>query len=327
MIDFLTAQGANLQGQTIVHFGDVEKEVTAAHTSSVFFYLPEVDTFILTAEDVKRWCNGMFSNNIRKLQPGQGNRSAICNDRGHVQGFIDVYCLDHENFLCSLDGIDITKFNERFHMFMVLDDIEMIDQDRYALITVQGKEATSVLQHLELPIPEQDHAHLTHTGIRICRKDRSGHGGFDLFVPHTEQQQWWSRLQQGTAIPGGMQALDTLRIMAGHARWPNDGRAKSLIHELGVNEECCAFDKGCYVGQEIINRIDVKGLINKKITRILLSTAIELGTAVLLNDKQVGTITSYTTYQNKHYGLALLRKSAWPKGTVLSVDGHRAETF
>ena len=58
----------------------------------------EQTAFSLKGKTVQRWANGMFSNNIRKLQPNQGNYSAICDDRGRVQGFIYLYCLEKESF-------------------------------------------------------------------------------------------------------------------------------------------------------------------------------------------------------------------------------------
>ena len=59
--------------------------------------------------------------------------------------------------------------------------------------------------------------------------------------------------------PAGSRAMEMIRVRAGEARWPRDGREKTLIHELGLEAQVCAFDKGCYVGQEVINRVDVKG--------------------------------------------------------------------
>ena len=66
----------------------------------------------------------------------------------------------------------------------------------------------------------------------------------------------------------GTPKIEQHRILAQQARFPNDIGERAFLHELGLNEECCSFNKGCYVGQEIINRMDVKGLVNKSSTCI-----------------------------------------------------------
>lgn len=323
MLDRLQKYGPVISEDQILHFGNHDQEVARGQQTCGLLYLHKVRPFLLQSPNAKRWCNGMFSNNIRKLQPGQGNRSAICNDRGHVQGFIDVYCTDENEFFCTLEGNDQAWFSKRFGMFMMLDDIEMIDLQDVDVISLQGPTAQQVLQTILQP-PSQPHHHLLHEGIRVARKDRSGNGGFDLFVPQDKGFSIFEQLVAAGAHPIGAQAINTLRILSGRARWPEDSTGKSFIHDLVANEECCAFDKGCYVGQEIINRIDVKGLVNKKLTRIKLSEQVPVGTELYYNNKKVGPITSRTQYQSEHYGLAILRKNAWEPGTTLQVQDSSA---
>ena len=116
---------------------------------------PNAPHFILEGEEVRRWANGMFSNNIRKLQPMQGNYSAICDDRGRVQGFLHCYCLSDTQFLCILDGYSLEDFQKRFNMFMILDDIEL-EELELTHSFVCGEEAGQVLEELQFSIPEEN---------------------------------------------------------------------------------------------------------------------------------------------------------------------------
>ena len=59
------------------------------------------------------------------MKPMQRHRSAICDDRGRVQGFVDAICTSEDDFLCILGGISEVDFSKRFQMYMILDDIEM----------------------------------------------------------------------------------------------------------------------------------------------------------------------------------------------------------
>ena len=142
----------------------------------------------------------------------------------------------------------------------------------------------------------------------ILKKDRLG-GGFDILSDQTENL--WDTLKQNGAIEVGTQAQETERILQRKALWPSDSQRICFIHDLRLNEECCAFDKGCYVGQETINRMDVKGLVNKKLTLFVLSEAAIVGTTLHYNGSKAGIISSTCSFANQHYGLAIIRKKAW----------------
>lgn len=274
------------------------------------------NSFILSSSDARRWCNSMFSNNIRALQPSEGNRSAICDDRGRVQGLLDVYCLDPEHFLCVLDGVDQEWFLNRFKMYLILDDIEL-DDVQPELFHLCGPNTEFVLQSTGLPTPPQDQSVAQDDVHTVLRKNRFGPNGVDIITSDVNVLQ--ERLQQAGAHLVPEQAFDALRILHGRARWPNDGSDKSMIHELQLNEECCAFDKGCYIGQEIINRIDVKGLINKKIQRLQITGEATLQDSLMLDGKIVGTLSSIAQLDDRTVGLSVLRKKAWTPGTRLSL--------
>ena len=107
----------------------------------------------------------------------------------------------------------------------------------------------------------------------------------------------------------------------GRARWPVDGTEKSMVHELGLRDEVCNFNKGCYLGQEVINRVDVKGQVTKQLHRIAItgSTQDALGAAVELDDKVVGTITSVAETPEGCVGLAVLRRAAWGANQAVEI--------
>jgi folate-binding protein YgfZ len=283
----------------------------------------QYDSFYLHSEDAKRWCNSMFSNNIRKLNTAQGNRSAICDDRGRLQGLIDVYYLGDDRFLCILDGIDKEWFQQRFSMYMILDDIEHQPLQE-ELIHICGPESTALLKKQGYVIPDPNQQYSQHSTVQLMRKNRFGVDGFDLIsdnIPALIQELSLAGMQK---IPSA--AMDALRITNGLAKWPDDGTEKTMIHELALNEECCAFDKGCYIGQEIINRIDVKGILNKRIHKILISGEVNLGDSLQLNEQAVGKVTSLTTIDDQQVGLSVLKKSAWINGAILNISSGGTAT-
>lgn len=271
----------------------------------------------LSGEHTRRWCNGMFSNNFRSMKAHQYHRSAICDDRGRVQGFIDALCVSDTQFICSFDGITLEDFNGRFQMYMMLDDIEL-EEHSSSLCHIFGKEATVLLDTLGLPTPEKGEA-VVHNGLWIVQRSRlNGHDGFDILSStenNTALNSIVERLHsQGTATT--IDQFEDLRILSGTPRFPIDFTDKSFIHDYNLQDDVCSFNKGCYVGQEIINRMDIKKLATKKLLRIRLDGSWSIGEELLLEGKKSGIVTSVTS--DGTVGLALLRKTAWEMGTVLT---------
>lgn len=305
-----------------------DAEAAAARVGVAIFDLAPVDALVLSGEEVRRWINGMFTNKYTDVEPGQGRRSVIVDDRGRVQGLVDWYCLAEDRFLGVLEGVDAAWFAQRFRMFMILDDIECDHLEDVALLSLQGPGADALVASLGLPCPVGDHSHRAvdptapdDATVRICRKDRTGLGGLDLLVPRGVLDATWAAAVAAGATPAGQHALDALRIVAGRAAWPQDGTEKSMVHELGYNIDSVSFDKGCYLGQEVINRIERRGGVRKRLTRIALDDDAlpPVGAEVLLGEHVVGTVTSAARLDGRVWALGTLRESAWEPGTALRI--------
>jgi len=297
-------------------------EASAAQTGAGAVALSDVAVITLTGDDVRRWANSMFTNAIKRVRPGQGSRNAMCDDRGRVLGLGDVCCLRPDHLLVVLEaGSD--WFAERYRMYLMLDEIEM-EVVELAVISVAGPGSDDVARALGLSVPEADHAHVEATdgawaGVRVCRRDRTGLGGLDLLVPTERSSELLEAALAAGATAISAQTLDALRIRAGRAAWPADGSDRTLVHELRLEGEVCNFSKGCYVGQEVINRIDVKGQVQKRLTGVESDRPIPVGTAVHLDDREIGRVTSAATIDGRHLGLGILRKSAWEAGTAVEL--------
>tara|TARA_B100000575_G_scaffold268551_1_gene247557 strand:- start:558 stop:1589 length:1032 start_codon:yes stop_codon:yes gene_type:complete len=296
-----------------LRFGDPETEANRARSGAGLVDLAHVGTASLEGPDARRFSNGMFTNNIRNLSVGSGNRSAMCDDRGRVQGLLDVHCTDTERFDIVLEGVTAEWFEERYGLYIVFDDVELNVSDADPrVISLQGPSSESVLRDAGFPVPAEGNLLATDGPIRVAAKDRSGLGGYDIVVPLAQLLDRWNALIAAGAAVIGFEALEILRIRAGRPRWPVDGSKSTLVHELGINEEVCNFNKGCYLGQEVINRIDVKGLIQKRVTRVVLPPAKgSIGDTVHLDGKTVGTISSLTRGTEDSVALVFLRKAAW----------------
>jgi folate-binding protein YgfZ len=293
-------------------YAEANAECAAAKAAAGLADLTHLGTAVLEGPDARRFANGMFTNNIRDLEPGQVSRSAMCDDRGRVQGLIDVYCTGPDRFEVVLEGVSADWFEQRYALYIVFDDVELSVSDTTPwILSLQGPSAPEILASAGLPTPIPGHHTKTDSGIRVGAKDRTGLGGFDLLVPTALVEPTWTALLDAGATAMGHATMEDLRIRSGRAQWPADGTERSLIHELRLNQEVCNFNKGCYLGQEVINRVDVKGQVNKTLERLIFPKETPaIGLPVLLDGKAIGEISSVTHGPDNSVALAVLRKAA-----------------
>ena len=277
----------------------------------------------LSGENTARWCNGMFSNNFRAMKELDAHSSAICDDRGRIQGFIDCIKVDADNFIGILVGSTLEWFTKRFQMYMILDDIEM-EACNDTVLHLFGDKSADLLHTLGLPAPELGKA--TQVGSIWVRANERLRGviGFDILSVQEESPELEALHRQLSTLQSETTQKDweQFRISTGTAKFPEDFSDKSFIHEYDLQDRVCSFNKGCYVGQEIINRMDIKQLATKRLLRIALDgEGWTLGDELSLledgQEKKMGTITSLHSTAEGMIGLALLRKDAWSSETHL----------
>jgi aminomethyltransferase len=305
-------------------FGDRDAEADAGRAAAVLLDLPAHGVVTLAGPDARRFANGMFTNNIRALQPGRGNQSCMVDDRARIQGVLDTWCVDPETFLVVLDGVTPEAFEARYGKYIIFDDVELTDRSEdLGVVSVQGPGAGELLSKAGLPVPDEGFASVEE--LRVARRARTRAGGFDVIAPKTALPALWEGLRGAGGRPIGWEAAEALRVEAGLPRWPVDFGEKSLLHEMRMVERCGAFDKGCYIGQEVINRIDVMGQVNKKLwgLRMVEDAIPPVGAEVRVGGEAVGATLTGARDHGVARVLAILRKSAWQPG--LEVEVHAGD--
>jgi len=259
--------------------------------------------------DTRRFANGMFTNNVRDLPVGAVNRHAIVDDRGRVGGFLTLRCEADDTFLAVVEGPQRDALMARLEPFIVFDDVELSAVDGLAWFTVQGEGADAMVKGV------------SPGAVRWPRR-RSPMGGVDLLVPEAEAEAVWASLLGAGAVAADVASQERLRVAGGDPVWPRDTGARGLPHELGLRDEMLSFDKGCYLGQESINRIDVMGQVRRHLVAVRVAPAAEAppeGTEIR-TEKVVGTLTSPVALPEGGWlGLAVLRSPANEAGTSVAL--------
>ncbi|MDP2314741.1 MAG: glycine cleavage T C-terminal barrel domain-containing protein [Pseudomonadota bacterium] len=303
-------------------FGSVEGECAAVRTAAGLYDLADRGVVSLVGPDARRFCNGMFTNNVRDLAVGRGNASAMVDERARVQGLLRLYHTGTEAFLAVLEGVTPEAFEARYGKYIIFDDVELTDvSEQYGVLSVQGPDAAATLRRAGLPVPEGEGALVSVEALHVATNARSVPGGYDIVAPRDALPALWAGLLGAGAEPVGLDAREVLRIEAGIPRWPVDMSEKSLIHELRLVPTHASFEKGCYIGQEVINRIDVMGQVTKKIwgLEMGLDALPPAGAEVKIGEDIVGTVLSGAREGTRVRVLALLRKAAWEPGKAVEV--------
>jgi folate-binding protein YgfZ len=150
--------------------------------------------------------------------------------------------------------------------------------------------------------------------------------GLALHVEEGDRGTVVTALVEAGAVVLARDTLDALRIEEGRAWFGPDVTAENLLHELGHVAEYVSFSKGCYVGQEVVARLDARGgNVSKALRGLRLQGPAPAGTVLRADDKEIGRIT--TTAMSPRLGpiaLAFVHRSHFEPGTVVDVGGLKA---
>lgn len=296
------ARGAvaeSFEGVPVVRdFGDPEREWRAAHEGAAV--VPACYRRLLAASGGDRvdFLQGMVTNDVRDLAPGAGVYAALLNQTGKVITDLRLYA-DADRLLLDVLAWRETALRENLERFLVADDVEIEPAAAQPLLQLEGPLAAAVageaLGSAALPATPLAHAAAVFGGaaLRVVRASEAAGDGILICGPAAIAAALFDACREAGAVPAGLAAIDRLRIEAGIA-WPGiDMDEGTLIMETG-RAAAISFDKGCYLGQEVVERIAARGHVNRQLAGLLLDgeRLPERGAALLAAGRQVGYVTS-----------------------------------
>jgi folate-binding protein YgfZ len=300
--------------------------------------------FALTGPDRVRYLNAVTSGNIRDLTPGQSAPGLLLNAQGHMLAELTTLALEDRLLVLSHAFVRQRTF-EILDKFIIMDDATLEDETKKTgTIALEGPRAPELLRELtrvdyaELCAGAHMAAELESSGAvipcRILRRSFFGFPGVELLLPRESQWGVWQAL--GAAVrarggsPIGYRALDMLRLEAGVPWFGVDFDEHRIPQEAAVESTHLSFTKGCYTGQEIVERVRSRGHVNWRLTGILFDSAEapKFGAAVLAPDgTEAGEVTSaaFSPLAGKAIGMAYLRREYQQPGTKLRCGEAAAE--
>lgn len=320
--------------EAVAHFGDVPAEYAALTQSVGVLDLSFRGRVCLLGNDRVAFLHGQVTNDVKALKPGEGCYAALISAKGRMQSDLNVHRLDDELLLNFEPGLT-TAVTERLDKFIIAADVQIVDvAPHYGLLSAQGPRSRGAVEALGLggPLPERlsSIAKLsdpTVGDIYVANQPRLGSAGFDLFVPTNSLGAVADKLITATRRCGGRacgwEAFETARIEAGIPRFGADMDENTLPPEAGLDTHAVSYTKGCYIGQEVLNRIRTYGQVAKALRRLRLADDLPAlpmkGDKLFKDGKAVGLITSATRSPalNANVALGYVRRECNQPGTVL----------
>lgn len=270
-----------------------------------------------------RWLNGMISNNVRDLAPGRGVYGFALNPQGHILG--DLYVFNRgESLVAQIERTQVDKLLELLRRYIIMDKVEIEDLSaKTAVVGLAGPHSAKVLASagLQAELGSLQFVESTWNGspaTLVCG-DNTCVPNFELWVIREKAEAAWQQLKQHGAEPVSDQDLETFRILCGIPKFGQDIGERTLPQETG-QERALNFTKGCYIGQEIVERIRARGAVHRTFTGFEIQGNVPAtGTKVQSEGKDVGEITSILAapLAGKRLALGYLRKEFVASDKVL----------
>ena len=260
----------------------------------------------LTGEDRARLLHAMTTNHIQQLTPGSGCYAFFLNDKGRVIADANVLCRP-DHFLLDVEPETREPLYQHLDRFIIADDVTLEDAtDSIATIAVEGPQAAEVLQRAGAPIPEGEYSTVDWDHAVVARLNSTGDGGFFIFVPVSEKAALIARLEAAGAEPADAEAARVVRIEHGKARFGEDISERFLAQEAN-QPHALHFSKGCYLGQEIVERVRSRGQIHRVLKPLVLEMTEPPVTGTKLEDGAEITSAAYSPALRKVVALAYVR--------------------
>jgi folate-binding protein YgfZ len=322
-------------------FGDWRNEYAFARESLALIdknYRAYLD---FTGPDRVRYLNAILTNNLKSLTDHHGAVSLFLNPQGHIQAEIETYAFPDRIFCVSFAMIR-ERLIGGLEKYIIMDDVTLTDaSEKYGTLALEGPKAASVTAK----IAKVDVETLAELEVRDCtvgaihcsvsKRTVAGIASFEFLAERTDVPALWNLLLAATKEMGGgamgYTALNALRLEQGTPWFGYDFGEKQIPHEAGLQNSHISYTKGCYTGQEIVERVRSRGQVNR--TRVGLKfdaqTQPAPNTPLLFDGKEFGYVTrsGFSPAANAFIGMGYVRREKSAPESVLEWNGGTATVY
>ena len=279
---------------------------------SLSWYLqPTPIVFKVTGKDARRYLNNRLSNDLRTIQPGSSLVAGALTPQGRVEGIFTVYVEGSDTFYLACDSGERQPLFAALGRYIVADRVSIVDCSSEALVG-------HIVGDAPIKVPEG-------AILLTSPRRRLGLDGRDFLILSPSIAEVSEALVKDLGSPLSKQAYDAERFKSGFIQYPSEVNENIILTEAGLRE-AVSFQKGCYVGQEVIERSDAIGKLPRCVERIVFEGLISIApqaTVIGSDDKHIGKVLSVISCADatSTYAFALLKTGAYAAHSIVHCDG------
>lgn len=322
-------------------FSDLEREYRAARESVAIFDTNWYAIVTLAGRDRVKYLHNISSNDIKSLAEGRGTLALLLNPQGHILAELEVYALP-EKLLVLSHAAQRERTVATLRKYVIGSQVQIEDlTEQLGGIGIEGPRAAEVVQRAcgvalgALADFEIKEITMDAVPCWILRRSHFGEPGAEIIAPRAALPALWQWLLAEVRATGGepigMAAFHALRLEAGVPWFPADFNDAMIPHEAAIETTHVSLNKGCYTGQEIVERVRSRGHVNRRRVSLKFSVAGPPvpGTKLRANGAEVGYVTSaaFSPGVQTAIGMGYLRREYFAPGSVVEFDGGTAEVL
>lgn len=318
--------------ETALSYGAPSAELAALRSGCGIFSLAWRSRINVAGKDRVRWLHNMVTNNVRDLPVNRGKYNFVLNAQGRILG--DMYIFNRgEILLLETDASQVETLLNTMKRFIIMDKVEMSSAGETVIaLGVCGPNAEAVLHQAGINAAGMDPLELREITIEgmqttLVRGAEQRPNWFELWIETDKAAYPWSRLTQAGALPVGSEALEMWRVLRGIPNYGQDIRDRDLPQET-EQMQALTFTKGCYIGQEIVERIRARGQVHRKFTGFIFGDQIPALGKYEAEGRALAEITTLasvpTAEGKKNIALGYVRREALAAGPKINLNGIEA---
>jgi aminomethyltransferase len=320
------------------NFGDWQQEYWFAHKSVALADKNYRCYFELTGPNRVRYLNAILTNNIKDLAPSHGNASLLLNPQGRILAEVETYALP-ESLFCVSYAMIRQQLGETIEKYIIMDDVTLADvTQRLGTLSLEGPAAATIVGELtgvdlnSLAELQRQDVHIGTIPCTISRRSPGKSVGGEILAERRHMESLWRTLQERARALGGgavgYSALSALRLEQGVPWFSYDFGEKQIPHEAALEKSHISYTKGCYTGQEIVERVRSRGQVNRRRVGLRFTgEAVPSSGEVLTADgKEAGYVTraAFSPMMSCAIGMGYVRKENNEPGQELHWQGGTA---
>lgn len=250
--------------------------------STILFELPHRGRIKAAGEDRKRLLHAMTTNHVQQLEPGQGCYAFFLSAQGRIQSDVTILARP-DHLLLDVEPAQREPIFKHLDKYIIADDVTLEDvTEQETTLAVEGPRAKEILESIGAEVPEAEYGSVEWAGRLVVKTNYTGAEGYHIYLSPLDAPILRETLEDAGAKPATGEEVEHRRIKNGRPRYGVDITDSNLPQETQL-KHALHFSKGCYLGQEIVERVRSRGHVNKVLQRI-----------EFVGDPPAGTITSQT---------------------------------